>query len=135
MFALMKLLKMNNSELSRHFGFDKDYFAVMKTTNRAKFYYIFTFDKDKVKSVNKYIYYIEELYSKVIDIYYSFDNPSLLIGWLCRVGVYQNVMLVDFEKTIFKVFDSFLSVQFNIVKKFEDIIMYYYLGEIDYCEC
>ncbi len=125
---------MNDHQLSKSFDLEKDYFAVLKHTNREKYNFIFSFDKDRKKSVLKYMNYIEELYSKVIDIFYSFDNPWKFGIWASECKLYTHPSPTIMQITIFKIFDNYLSAQWNVVKKLEKIIQFYYLGKVDYYE-
>ncbi len=122
---------MTDREIEKRLGIKINRIAVIKFNNIKKYNLIFSFDKDRLKSVIKFNKYIEDLHSKVIDIYYSFACPWQFATWLKDNGIYKHNNPTSSEVVIFKNNLKDLSITLEVINKLENIILLYYTKEIN----
>ncbi|MGB5791660.1 hypothetical protein [Poseidonibacter sp.] len=122
---------MTDREIEVRLGIKINRIAVIKFNNIKKYNLIFSFDKDRLKSVIKFNKYIEDLHNKVIDIYYSFKCPWQFAKWLKDNGIYKHNNPTSSEVVIFKNNLKDLSITLEVINKLENIILLYYAKEIN----
>ena len=111
--------------LSKKYGKSSAYFSVLKRVSREKFDFIFSFDKDREKSVEKYIQYVESLRNKIGDFFINDletikDKKDFLMGNGLYHCTNEHLSVRSFELILFG-FNDPLSTQLKIIRKLQKV--------------
>ena len=115
----------NLKELSLAEGFDKSYFSAMRSTNRAKFERVFSFDENEKVSLEKYRKYVECLKCEVEEIYYHLEDSKKIKDFVSNHTSY--IAVQDFDRALFSVTENNLKLRYSKILKWEEIKESFYL--------
>lgn len=121
---------MNKSNLAIMCELDKSYFYVLRKRNKEKYDFIFSFDSDYKKSLDKYLEYVETLIFNMQDVLEMYDGKRKeYANLLHRLGLskmknssmgYSVDVNIAYRVRMSK--KDFLSIYYGIIKKFEAIL-------------
>lgn len=125
---------MTNYQLSKHFCFCPSYFHQMELNNKEKYNLIFSFDKNRKKSVLKYCSYVKTIILKMKKILDFYENKTWLFGkTLIKAGISKDYGATQiYLETYYAVspakFDlkGFISIKHTLLIKWEKIIQLLY---------
>lgn len=105
-------------ELDKLFGKTEGYFISMRSNSPTRFFYIFSFSKNRFESVYMYMNYVNKLFHNA-SILESQLTKNELIEILYEVGYSYSTAHYDFTRIINQIIDeeTILSVQFQNITK------------------
>lgn len=121
---------MNKSNLAIMYELDKSYFYTLRKRNKEKYDFIFSFDSDYKKSLDKHLEYVETLIFNMQDVLEMYDGKRKeYANLLYRLGlskmknssmVYSVDVNIAYRVRMSK--KDFLIIHYGIIKKFEAIL-------------
>ena len=115
-------------DLAIHYGFASSYFSVMKNTNQEKFNFVFSFDENKKRSLEKYIEFVSSVISNMEKVLFSFDKKHDYGVWITKLDLTNIKNLTSVycsdERAIFKYREEeeYIGLKFNSLQKWLKII-------------
>lgn len=118
---------MNYKQLAEYYELDQRYFNIMKCMAKTKYDFIFSFS-DKIKdSAKLFLNYMDELYQKIEDIFFSFKTPNKFSKWLFEKGIYNNLNMgaSNISRIIFSKPDTYFSIRFSVIERLQRVVREY----------
>lgn len=114
---------MKLSELSRWFERDSSYFNSVKSQHPERFNFMMNFDEDNRESIRKYCLFVERTIERLQKE--MFDNRKIFKALLPQVGYTRknvSVAVISFEQGLFALREDYLSVRFDIFKRYVELV-------------
>lgn len=114
---------MKLTQLSKWFERDSSYFNSVETQYPERFNFMMSFDEDSKESVRKYCLFVERTIERLQKE--MFDNRKIFKVLLPQVGYTRkniSVAVNTFEQGLFALREDYLSVRFNVLKRYIELV-------------